>query len=127
MSKLLKNQVLIATLVATSGANAAQSVILPSWVCAHPDAIVVNGFEIGSAAVAQLHSNGSGGAHPGNITRQVAVAGLGLQTYYLYVPSAYSANQAWPLIVVLHGAGGPGTSASAAQQVRTDWGTLADA
>jgi len=126
MSKLLPNPVLIALLVATSSANAAQSVVLPSWVCAHPDAIFINGFELGSAAVAQLHSNGSGGSHPGNITRQVAVTGLGLQTYYLYVPSAYVPNQAWPLIVVLHGAGGPGTSATAAQQVRTDWGSLAD-
>ncbi len=127
MSKLLPYPVLIALLVATVDAGAAQSVVLPSWVCAHPDAIFVNGFEIGSAAIAQFHSNGSGGAHPGNITRQVAVTGLGLQTYYLYVPSAYAANRAWPLMVVLHGAGGPGTSATTAQQVRTDWGSLADA
>lgn len=127
MSKLLPYPVLIALLVATVDAGAAQGVVLPSWVCAHPDAIFVNGFEIGSAAIAQFHSNGSGGAHPGNITRQVAVTGLGLQTYYLYVPSAYAANRAWPLMVVLHGAGGPGTSATAAQQVRTDWGSLADA
>ncbi len=127
MPNILQNSVLIALLVATVDAGAAQSVTLPGWVCTHPDAIFINGFEIGSVAVPQLHSNGSGGAHPGNITRQVAVTGLGLQTYYLYVPSAYAANQAWPLIVVLHGAGGPGTSASAAQQVRTDWGSLADA
>ena len=127
MNKHLQNSIFLALLIVNSGANATQSVILPSWVCAHPDAIFVNGFELGSATVPQLHSNGSGGAHPGNVTRQVAVSGLGLQTYYLYVPSAYAANRAWPLIVVLHGASGPGTSDSAAQQVRTDWGTLADA
>lgn len=116
---------LLLALVAAD-AGAAQSVVLPAWVCAHPDAIYVDGFN-GQIAVPHDPSNGSGGAYPGSITRSVLVNGLGSQTYYLYLPSAYTPRHAWPLILVLHGAGGPGTSDYYAQQIRSDWSALANA
>jgi len=113
-------------LLATPGlCAAAQSVTLPAWVCTHPDAIFVSGFEAGEFPVPHSPSNGSGGTYPGNKTRSVAVTGLGLQTYYLYLPSNYTPNHSWPAILVLHGAGGPGTSDFYAQQVRSDWSSAA--
>ncbi|MGH8091172.1 MAG: alpha/beta hydrolase family esterase [Rudaea sp.] len=111
---------------ATPGlALSAQSVTLPTWVCAHPDAIYASAFQSGEIAVPHAPSNGSGGAYPGNVTRVVNVSGFGNQTYYLYLPPAYTPTRAWPAILVLHGAGGPGTSDSAAQQVRSDWSSTA--
>ncbi|MBS0556177.1 MAG: hypothetical protein JSR27_02055 [Proteobacteria bacterium] len=119
--------ILIATVMLPGLAAAAQSVTLPAWVCTHPDAIFVSGFEAGEIAVPHSPSNGSGGAYPGNITRVVNVPGLGNQTYYLYLPSDYTPARPWPAILVLHGAGGPGTSDFYAQQVRSDWSSIAAA
>jgi putative esterase len=119
---------LLAAMLALASVNiyAAQGVVLPAWVCAHPDAIFVNSLESGEILVPRQPSQGSGGSYPGNITRQVFVSGLGNQTYYLHLPTHYSPNQAWPMILVLHGAGGPGTSDMYARQVRSDWSPLAD-
>lgn len=72
-------------------------------------------------------SGGSGGAYPGNQSRAVSVSGLGSQTYYLYVPSSYSPGTPMPVLFGFHGAGGAGTSPAAAQQVRTDWASVAEA
>ena len=108
-------------------ASAVQSVTLPTWVCAHPDAIFVNSFESGQIAVPHEPSNGSGGAYPGNVTRTLYVAGLGLQTYYLHLPNGYTPRHSWPLMLALHGAGGPGTSDYYARLVRADWSALANA
>lgn len=108
-------------------AGAAQGIVLPAWICAHPDAIFVAGFESGESAVPSQASLGSGGAYPGNITRHVVVSGLGSQTYYLYLPSNYTPDRSWPLILVLHGSAGPNTSGTYARQVRSDWSSLADA
>ncbi len=113
--------------LAATNACAVQGVVLPAWVCAQPDAIFVDGFEAGEIAIPHTPSNGSGGAYPGNVTRHVLVSGLGSQPYYLYLPSNYEPNHTWPLMLVLHGSGGPGTSKSAAQQVRTNWSALASA
>ena len=55
---------------------AAQSVTLPAWVCAHPDAIFASGFESGEIAVPHSPSNGSGGA-VGSVTRTLHIANLG--------------------------------------------------
>ena len=105
----------------------AQSVTLPAWVCTHPDAIFVSGFETGEIAVPHSPSNGSGGAYPGSVTRVVNVPPYGNQTYYLYLPGNYVPTRPWPAILVLHGAGGPGTSDFYAQQVRSDWSSAAAA
>ena len=111
--------------VLSNPAGAAQSVTLPAWVCQHPDAIFVSGFELGEIAVPHIPSNGSGGAYPGNKSRSVTVIGLGTQNYYLYLPTNYSSGRPWPLMVVLHGSAGPNTSDSGAQQTRTNWSSLA--
>ena len=105
---------------------AAQSVTLPAWVCAHPDAIFTGGFETGEIAVPHLPSNGSGGAI-GSVTRTLHIANLGsgAQPYYLYVPANYTPTHAWPFLLALHGVSPyPDTYAAT---TRDDWITAADA
>jgi len=111
--------------VATADAFAGQTVSLPAWVCARPDAVFRGGFESADGAVPHDPSLGSGGAYPGFKTAQVSVPGLGTQPYYLYIPTNYSPAHSWPLLLALHGAGGPGTADAAAQQVRADWSGIA--
>ncbi|MEO8802229.1 MAG: hypothetical protein ABI304_01000 [Rudaea sp.] len=118
---------MLALALASTDAGAAQGVVLPSWVCTYPDAIFVNGFQTGETAVVRIPSQGSGGAYPGDVTRNVFVSGLGTQPYYLHLPSNYTRNHSWPVMLALHGSGGPGTSDMYARQVRSDWSTLADA
>jgi poly(3-hydroxybutyrate) depolymerase len=110
---------------AGTDAFGAQTVTLPAWVCAHADAVFRGGFESTDSAVPHDPSMGSGGAYPGFKTAQVSVQGLGTQPYYLYVPTNYSPAHSWPLLLALHGAGGPGTADAAAKQVRGDWSGLA--
>ncbi len=72
-------------------------------------------------------SMGSGGAFPGALDATVFVDGtLGNQTYYLYLPSAYQPARAWPLVVLWHGAAGPGQAATQAQAVRSIWQNAAE-
>jgi poly(3-hydroxybutyrate) depolymerase len=70
-------------------------------------------------------SAGSGGGFPGFINGQVTVAGLGEQDYFLFVPETYQVEQSMPIMLVLHGAAGPGNASSAAQQVLTAWSEVA--
>jgi poly(3-hydroxybutyrate) depolymerase len=112
--------------MATGPAGAAQGAVLPAWVCSQPDAVFVGGFESDTVIVRQP-SQGSGGSYPGDVTRHVAVSGLGSQTYYLHLPSNYAPGHSWPLMLLLHGSAGPGTSDRYAKQVRSDWASLADA
>lgn len=112
------------TLCACASAFAAQTVQLPAWVCARRDALFAGGFESGEPAVPHAPSFGSGGAAPGAVSRQINVPGLGTQPYYLFLPSDYTPSHAWPLLIALHGAGGPGTADSAARTVRDDWSTI---
>lgn len=123
--KAMLHRILFAAVAVPGLAMAAQSVTLPAWVCAHPDAIFASGFESGEIAVPHSPSNGGGGAYPGNVTRIVNVPSFGNQTYYLYLPASYVPTRPWPAILVLHGQGGPGTSDSGAQQVRSDWSSAA--
>ena len=114
------------TLSLLSPVLATTTVQLPAWVCAHPDAIFVNGFE-SAAAITQLPSNGSGGAL-GSISRTVSVAGYGTHTFYLRVPASYSPAHPVPLVLALHGqAGSPAAANTAAQSVRNTWASIADA
>jgi poly(3-hydroxybutyrate) depolymerase len=105
-------------------AGAVSNVTLPTWVCAHPDAIFVDGYESGQTAPPSNPSNGSGGAL-GSGTRSVHIVGLGTgtQTYSLYVPTNYTPSRAWPLLLVLHGvAPYPDTYAA---MTRDDWSGVA--
>lgn len=62
------------------------------------------------------------------MTRNFAIAGLGTgtQQVYVYVPSTYTPARDWPLVLALHGAGGPGTAAAAAAAARDEWATIAE-
>lgn len=106
------------------GSSAATTVRLPAALCPASDAIFWNGFE--DIVIPSQPSNGSGGTYPGDVTRTVAVPGVGNRNYYLHLPPAYTPTQAWPLVLALHGAGGAGTAPAAAQQARTDWSGIAD-
>src|SRR5947208_4059278 len=105
----------------SSTAGAASTVTLPAWVCAHPDAIFAGGFEAGDIAPPSNPSLGSGGTK-GSTTRQVHVAGLGTgtQTYFLYVPTNYTPQRAWPLLLALHGYAPYGYADLYASNVRDD-------
>lgn len=118
-----------ALLLASASVRAVQSVALPAWVCTHPDAIFVGGFESGEMAIARAPTNGSGGSFPANVTRKVHVAGLGsgIQHYYLYIPNTYSPNRSWPLLLALDGVAPYATGASYAQDVINTWAPIADA
>jgi hypothetical protein len=106
-------------------ARATTTVKLPDWVCAHPDAIFVDGFQP-AAAVTRLPSNGSGGSS-GSISRTVNVPGYGSHTYYLRVPPSYSPAHPVPLVLALEGqAGSPPQAITAAQAVRNAWASVAD-
>ena len=117
----------LALALASTAACAAQGVVLPPWVCTHPDAIFVSSFETGETPVVRIPSQGIGGAYAGDVTRSVIVAGLGTQPYYLHLPSHYAPNHSWPVMLALHGAGGAGTADMSAKQVRSDWSALAEA
>lgn len=112
--------------VMLQSAQATTTVQLPDWVCEHPDAIFVNGFE-SATAIVSLPSNGSGGAI-GNVSRTVNVAGYGSHTVYLHVPPSNSPARPMPLVLALHGqAGSPSAANTAAQAVRNTWSAIADA
>lgn len=116
----------VSALAMGSLASATTTVQLPAWVCAHPDAIFVDGFQP-AAAITQIPSNGSGGAI-GSISRTVTVPGYGTHTIYLRVPASYSPSHPVPLVLALHGqAGSPAAAITAAQSVRNTWASIADA
>ena len=118
---------LIGSMLAPTLSLAATSVTLPAWVCSHPDAIFVSAFESGEIQVPTNPSGGSGGAHPGSLTRTVHVANLGsgTQNFYIYVPADYTPARAWPLLLVLQGVVEYGTADSNAMGTRDDWTTAA--
>ncbi len=59
----------------------------------------------------------------GAIEKRSQIGNLGLDDYryFLYVPSGYDASQPLPLMVVWHGAAGPGRAAESAAAVRDLW------
>jgi poly(3-hydroxybutyrate) depolymerase len=127
MHPLCSHLVLLSALVAAH-AEGAQTVALPAWVCAHPDAVFAGGFQAGQNAVPHDPSQGSGGGYPGNRTRHLHIAGLGsgTQTYYLYLPANYTPARSWPLLFALHGVA-PNDGGSYAADVRDTWATVASA
>jgi poly(3-hydroxybutyrate) depolymerase len=119
---------LASSLLAAATASAATGIDLPSWSCAHPDAIYASAFDADEALVPLDPSLGSGGFYPGNSTRTVFVAHFGSHDYYVHAPKGYTPQRPWPLLLVLEGAAGSVTGAiNQAQTMRTDWKALADA
>ncbi|MFZ2235416.1 MAG: hypothetical protein WAV67_03450, partial [Dokdonella sp.] len=51
-------------------------------------------------------SNGSGGP-PGGSQRDVYLPGFGTRNFYVYVPSSYVSTRPMPMLMLLHGTGGP--------------------
>jgi poly(3-hydroxybutyrate) depolymerase len=109
--------------LATTVASAASTVVLPHAFCPASDPLLRDGFDA-AFAVPHSPSNGSGGAGPGDVTRTIAIPGVGMRSYYLHVPAGYTPARAWPLLLALRGASVP--TAPAAQQVRSDWSGWAD-
>jgi len=107
-------------------ADAATSVTLPGWACAHPDALFVGEFDDGST-VPHDPSGGSGGIYPGKQTRTLHIDGLGsgTQNYYIYLPNDYTPSRPWPMIMVLHGVAPVGDGY--AMTTRNNWVTAASA
>jgi len=70
-------------------------------------------------------SGGSGGAFPGFVDSSVTVAGLGSQDYFVFIPDSYQPDQSMPLMLVWHGAAGPGQAPMAARQARHLWSEVA--
>jgi hypothetical protein len=108
--------------LATGLAGAATTVVLPPDRCPASDPLLRDGFD--RAGVPHSPSGGSGGAGPGDSTRTIVVPGLGTRSYYVHVPAGYTPARAVPLLLALRGASLP--TAPAAQQVRSDWASVAD-
>ena len=92
--------IILLTAFLAQPAFAAQTVPLPAWVCAHPDAIFVSKFDAGEIAVPHDPTHGTGGA-TGTTAHTLHIAGLGTgtQTYYLYVPKSYTPSQPYPFLM----------------------------
>lgn len=126
-ARLARVAVLMVALCAATTASAATTVRLPVWLCAHPDALLVDGFQ-GADAVARRPSAGSGGSAPGVQSRSVTVPGYGTHTYHLYVPTRHASIRPMPVVMALHGAAGsPADAQLAAQWLRDDWSAAAEA
>ena len=107
-------------------ALAAQTVSLPAWVCAHPDAIFVSEFDTPESPVPHDPTHGSGGM-TGTTTHTLHIAGLGTgtQTYYVFVPANYSPSQAYPFVLALHGTAPYAMRNSYASDVLSAWNNIA--
>lgn len=110
------------TVLMVGSAHSASSARLPDWACGLADPpLFMDGMEDCGHCLHSEPSQGSGGAYPGAQVRSVAG-----RSYYLWLPAAYSPTRAAPVLMVLHGAGGPGTAPAAAQYLRDAWAAIAD-
>ncbi|MEO7916200.1 MAG: hypothetical protein ABIR16_01035 [Dokdonella sp.] len=113
----------LALCVGSVAATASTTGRLTASIC-HQDTIMANGFEAELPRYIEA-SNGSGGT-TGFGMRSVFVPGYGNKNYYRYVPSSYSPTQALPMILLLHGTGGPGTADNAAYLANFYWTAVAN-
>ncbi len=112
---------LCAVLVFAGPAMAASSVELPSQACRHPAlSVFASGFE--QQPWQPVPSLGSGGASGSS---QRLTSGPSPVSYFAHAPASRAA--AAPLMLVLHGAGGPGTAVLNAMATRDAWVGLAEA
>ena len=118
---------LLFTAALSSQATAATLLRLPPSAC-NASALYTDGFETPISGAPSLPSNGFGGAFPGEQTRTVFVAPLGLRTYHIRLPPEYTPARAYPMLFVLHGQPpGPSFSDEYARGVRASWAAVADA
>ena len=110
----------------SAGAHAAETVVLPSWVCAHPDAIFISEFDTTGTPVPHDPTLGTGGS-TGTTTHILHIAGLGTgkQTYFLYVPTTYTPSQAYPFVLALNGTAPYASRNTYASNVLTAWSSIA--
>ena len=107
-------KILLALLFSAHYAHAQTQARAPAWRC-DSDRALTSGFEDLESVPPERPSFGSGGdLGPG---AHAVISSMGFVTYYLAGPPEY-AGQALPLIIALHGAGGPGTQAFAASNIR---------
>lgn len=99
----------------------------PAWAtgACGSEALFGGGFE---ALEPADPSYGATDSITGNRTLTVFVAAINqTRTYHVRVPAAYTAGQAWPLVVALHGTpGGPQFADQAARDTRQAWVTRAE-
>ena len=107
-------KIMFALLFCTTYAHALSQVRAPAWRC-DSDRKLTSGFEDLESVPPERPSFGSGGVF--HSSTYVIASAAGFVTYYLSVPTDY-AGEALPLIIALHGAGGPGTQAIAASNIR---------
>ena len=119
-----KSSLMIAVALMLIGTNASASTTgrLPQGVCTHPDTIYAHGFEAQPLRYFEP-SNGSGGPAQGG-ARNVLVAGYGNRVYYVDVPASYSPSRPMPMLLVLHGTGGPGTADYYASLFASLWASV---
>ena len=107
-------KIMFALLFCTTYAHALSQVRAPAWRC-DSDRKLTSGFEDLESVPPERPSFGSGGVF--HSSTYVIPSAAGFVTYYLSVPTDY-AGEALPLIIALHGAGGAGTQALAASNIR---------
>jgi len=107
-------KILLVLLLSASYANALTQVRAPAWRC-DSDRKLTSGFEDLESAPPERPSFGSGGVFQASSYSVASPAGF--VAYHTSVPPDY-AGEALPLIIALHGAGGPGTQTLAASTIR---------
>jgi len=103
-------------LMLPSAAALAVTQLVPAWRC-NADVLISSSFEDETSVRASL---GSGGAFP--LQSQITIGSTsGAVTYHYDVPAGYSPERPAPLMILLHGAAGPGGQPVAAASVRDAW------
>ena len=107
-------KVLTALMFYANFAHALTQVREPTWRC-DSDRTLTSGFEDLESVPPERPSLGSGGVFQSS--QYTISSSAGFVTYHSSVPPDYT-GEALPLIIALHGAGGPGTQALAASNIR---------